>query len=281
MAQSMENPKVASSWQIVTRGPKAMSETQKVRISKATKDRLLQIGSPIGLLLVWELVVLSGMVNAKFFPAPTQIIGSFLHLASSGLLVLDLKASLYRILVGFILGAGPGLVIGLLMGLFPLVRAILDPVVSATYPIPKLALLPLFMLIFGIGNLEMILVIAAGAIYLVLINTVSGVVEIPKIYWDVAQDLNATWWQRFKTIALPGALPLIFTGLKLSIGMAILLIVAAESDGANHGVGFLIWRAYDIYDIRQMYVAFVLLSLMGYIFTVLINEIERWIIKWR
>ncbi|PSR24513.1 MAG: taurine ABC transporter permease [Sulfobacillus thermosulfidooxidans] len=265
----------------VIRGPGALQNISKPRISKSTKDRLLQIGSPIGLLAMWELVVLAGFVNDKFLPAPTQIIGSFINLATSGLLVLDLKASLYRILMGFFLGAGPGLILGLLMGLFPLVRAILEPVVAATYPIPKLALLPLFMLIFGIGNLEMILVIAAGAIYLVLINTLAGVVEIPKIYWDVARDLGAGWWDRFKTVAFPGALPLIFTGLKLSMGMAILLIVAAESDGANHGVGFLIWRAYDIYDIRQMYVAFVLLSLMGYIFTVIITEIERLVIKWR
>lgn len=167
------------------------------------------------------------------------------------------------------------------MGLFPFVRAVLEPVVSATYPIPKLALLPLFMLIFGIGNLEMILVIATGAIYLVLINTVSGVLEIPSIYWDVARDLKASGWDRFKTVALPGALPLIFTGLRLSMGMAVLLIVAAESDGANHGVGFLIWRAYDIYNIRQMYVAFVLLSLMGYLLTLIINEIEHLVVKWR
>ena len=281
MAQGLESQDLSARVQTVVRGARGTVEQRHSRLPKATKDRLLQIGSPIGLLALWELVVLAGLVNPKFFPAPTQIIGSFLHLATSGLLVLDLKASLYRILVGFVLGAGPGLIIGLLMGLFPLVRKILDPVVSATYPIPKLALLPLFMLIFGIGNLEMILVIASGAIYLVLINTMSGVLEIPKIYWDVAQDLGASWWDRFKTVAFPGALPLIFTGIKLSIGMAILLIVAAESDGANHGVGFLIWRAYDIYDIRQMYVAFVLLSLMGYVFTVIVNEIERWVVKWR
>lgn len=281
MAQGLESQELSARVHTVVRGARGTVEQRQSRLPRATKDRLLQIGSPIGLLALWELVVLSGLVNPKFFPAPTQIIGSFLHLATSGLLVLDLKASLYRILVGFVLGAGPGLIIGLLMGLFPLVRKILDPVVSATYPIPKLALLPLFMLIFGIGNLEMILVIASGAIYLVLINTMSGVLEIPKIYWDVAQDLGASWWDRFKTVAFPGALPLIFTGIKLSIGMAILLIVAAESDGANHGVGFLIWRAYDIYDIRQMYVAFVLLSLMGYVFTVIVNEIERWVVKWR
>lgn len=279
--QNIENREIPARTRTVTLTPATLKDAGRPRMSKATKDRLLQIGSPIALLILWEIVVLSGFVNAKFFPAPTQIIGSFLHLATSGLLVLDLKASLYRILLGFVLGAVPGLIIGLLMGLFPLVRAILDPVVSATYPIPKLALLPLFMLIFGIGNLEMILVIATGAIYLVLINTVAGVMEIPKIYWDVAKDLKADWWGRFKTVAFPGALPLIFTGLKLSIGMAILLIVAAESDGANHGVGFLIWRAYDIYDIRQMYVAFVLLSLMGYVFTVILNEIERFVIKWR
>lgn len=272
---SLEEP------QIIVRDPGAVQVVRSPLVSGSARDRLLQIGSPIGLLLLWELITKSGLVNTKFFPAPTDIIGSFVNLAASGLLWLDLKASLYRIVAGFLLGAVPGLIIGLAMGLFPLVRAILDPVVAATYPIPKLALLPLFMLIFGIGNEEMILVIASGAVFLVLINTVAGVVELDRIYWDVAKNLGAKWKDYFLTVAFPGALPLIFTGLKLAVGMAVLLIVAAESDGANHGVGFLIWRSYDIYDIRQMYVAFVLLSLIGYIFTVIINEIERWVVKWK
>ncbi len=281
MAQAFEPPAMPANAHQVVRAPGAVTGIKQSRLSKATRDRILQIGSPLGLLALWEVIVLAGMVNSRFLPAPTQIIGSFWNLASTGLLYLDLKASLYRILMGFVIGVVPGMVIGLSMGLFPIVRTIFDPVVSATYPIPKLALLPLFMLIFGLGNLEMILVIASGAIYLVLINTAAGVLEISQIYWDVAKDLGASWWDRFTTVALPGALPLIFTGLKLSIGMAVLLIVAAESDGANHGVGFLIWRAYDIYDIKQMYVAFVLLSLMGYVFTVVLNEIERWLVKWR
>ncbi|WP_053960429.1 ABC transporter permease [Sulfobacillus thermosulfidooxidans] len=281
MAQRIKTENLSPDLQVVIRKPFSGHASWRRDFTHSLNNRLIQLASPIALLIVWELIVLSGVVNAKFFPAPTEIVGSFWHLASSGLLYLDLKASLYRILAGFFLGAIPGLILGLLMGLFPFVRAVLEPVVSATYPIPKLALLPLFMLIFGIGNLEMILVIATGAIYLVLINTVSGVLEIPSIYWDVARDLKANWWDRFKTVALPGALPLIFTGLRLSMGMAVLLIVAAESDGANHGVGFLIWRAYDIYNIRQMYVAFVLLSLMGYLLTLVINEIEHVVVKWR
>ncbi|SMC04977.1 NitT/TauT family transport system permease protein [Sulfobacillus thermosulfidooxidans DSM 9293] len=281
MAQSIKTQNPSDNFQLVMRKPSSGHKSWTWGLRHSMNNRLIQLVSPLILLIVWEMIVLLGMVNAKFFPTPTQIVGSFWHLATTGLLYLDLKASLYRILAGFFLGAIPGLILGLLMGLFPFVRAVLEPVVSATYPIPKLALLPLFMLIFGIGNLEMILVIATGAIYLVLINTVSGVLEIPSIYWDVARDLKASGWDRFKTVALPGALPLIFTGLRLSMGMAVLLIVAAESDGANHGVGFLIWRAYDIYNIRQMYVAFVLLSLMGYLLTLIINEIEHLVVKWR
>lgn len=265
----------------VVRQPKAVKEQMSRKLGSAMQGRILQIGSPIGLLALWQAVVMAGLANPKFFPAPTQIVGSAIRLADSGALYLDMKASIYRILVGFLLGAIPGVMLGLSMGMVPTIRKILDPIVAATYPIPKLALLPLFMLVFGLGNLEMILVIASGAVYLALVNTAAGVLEIPKIYWDVAKDLRASWWERFRTIAVPGALPLIFSGLRLSVGMAIILIVAAESDGANHGVGYLIWRAYDIYDIKQMYVAFVLLSLMGWFFNLILDEIERRIVKWR
>ena len=154
MAQAFEPPAMPANAHQVVRAPGAVTGIKQSRLSKATRDRILQIGSPLGLLALWEVIVLAGMVNSRFLPAPTQIIGSFWNLASTGLLYLDLKASLYRILMGFVIGVVPGMVIGLSMGLFPIVRTIFDPVVSATYPIPKLALLPLFMLIFGLGNLE-------------------------------------------------------------------------------------------------------------------------------
>lgn len=283
MAQPNHNPSTLArgDGQMLVRDVGQVAGVRSPRMNAALRQRVMQIASPIGMLIIWEILSKTHVLNPKFFPAPTSIIGSFAHLVHDGQLYLDLKSSLLRIVLGFLLGSIPGLIIGLTMGLFPVVRAVLEPVVYAIYPVPKLALLPLFMLIFGIGNEEMIFVIAAGAIFEVLINTVTGVVELDHIYWDVAKNLGASSRDYYTTVAIPGALPMIFTGLKLSMGMAILLIVAAETDGANHGIGFLIWRSYDIYNIKAMYVAFVMIALVGYVATLLLNELEHYLVKWK
>jgi NitT/TauT family transport system permease protein len=245
------------------------------------KRRMLSIFSPIVMLLVWECFVRVGMLDSRFFPAPTKVIATLWEMIVDATLFTDLYASLIRIFGGLLLGAIPGLIIGLTMGLFPAVKAILDPIVAATYPIPKLALMPLIMIIFGLTELEKMIIIALGTFFLVLINTVAGVVNLDSIYWDVAKNYGASKKDYYLTVALPGALPMIFTGLKLGMGMALLLIVAAEMNGASSGIGYRIWESYSIFNIPEMYVSFVIMAILGYVFTVVLDEIERWIIPWK
>lgn len=193
----------------------------------------------------------------------------------------DIGISIYRIFGGFLLGAVPGLIIGLTMGLFPMVKAFMDPIVAATYPIPKLALMPLIMILFGLTELEKMVIIALGTFFLVLINTVAGVVNLDSIYMDVAKNYGASKKDYYLTVAFPGAMPMIFTGIKLGMGMALLLIVAAEMNGANAGIGYRIWESYAIFNIPEMFVSFIVMSLLGYVFTVFLDEMERWIIPWK
>jgi NitT/TauT family transport system permease protein len=199
----------------------------------------------------------------------------------SGLLFSDLGISLYRIFGGFLLGAIPGLLIGLTMGIFPIVKIIMDPVVAATYPIPKLAIMPLIMILFGLTELEKMVVIALGTFFIILINTCAGVVNLDKIYMDVAKNYGASKKGYYLTVALPGALPMIFTGIKLGMGMALLLIVAAEMNGASSGIGYRIWESYSIFNIPEMYVSFVVMAILGYVFTIVLDKIERLIIPWK
>ncbi len=183
--------------------------------------------------------------------------------------------------IGFLVGAIPGLVIGLTMGLFPLVRAALEPMVAALYPIPKIALLPLIMILFGIGEWSKYATIAIGVFFLVLINTVAGVVNIERIYLDVARNFGASRKDYYTTIALPGALPMIFTGIKLGMGMALLLIVAAEMIGAKSGIGYMIWTGYDTFFLEKMYVGLIIMAFLGYVSSLLLDEVERWIVPWK
>ncbi len=251
------------------------------KAAQLRRERIISIVSPFVAIVVWELLVRAALLDSRFFPPPTKIAVTFADLAASGELIEALKISLFRIGAGFLVGTIPALIIGLTMGLFPIVRAALEPVVAALYPIPKLALLPLIMLFFGLGEASKIATIAIGVFFLVLINTVAGVVNIPRIYMDVAKNFGASRKDYYLTIALPGALPLIFTGLKLGLGMALLLIVAAEMIGAKSGIGYMIWTGYGTFFLEKMYVGLVIMAFLGYAFSMILDELERLIIPWK
>lgn len=256
---------------------KAMtSKAQQLR-----RERILSIVSPIAMVVLWELLVRSALLDIRFIPPPSGIVGTFVEMGRSGELWSALSISLFRIFVGFIVGAVPAMLLGLTMGLFPLVRAALDPIVAAFYPIPKLALLPLIMLVFGIGEAGKVATIAIGVFFLVLINTVAGVINIDKIYLDVARNYGASKRDYYLTIALPGAMPLIFTGLKLGMGMALLLIVAAEMIGAKSGIGYMIWTGYQTFYMEKMFVGLTIMAVLGYGFSVSLDEIERKVLPWK
>ena len=245
------------------------------------RDRIISIASPLALLLLWELAVRAGLVDARFFPAPSRILGRLVGLAESGELWTNTWASLQRLFWGTLAGMIPALVLGLLVGLYRPVRAIVEPLVAATYPVPKSAILPLILLIFGLGEASKIVMVAIGVFYPVLINAAAGVGEIDRIYLDVGHNFRASRWQVFRTIALPGALPLVMVGIKLGVGMGLILIAIAEMVGAKSGLGYMIWNAWEVLSVETMYVGLLMIALLGFLFTFALNELEHWIIPWK
>jgi NitT/TauT family transport system permease protein len=232
-------------------------------------------------LLLWELCARTGVIDTRFFPAPTSIAAKLVELAESGELWSNLSASLQRLLWGTLLGGVPALAIGIVMGLYRPLRAAIDPLISATYPVPKSAILPLILLIFGLGETSKIVMVALGVFYPVVINTVTGVLQIDRIYLDVGKNFRASRWQTFRTIALPGALPSIMAGIKLGIGMGLILIAISEMVGAKTGIGFMIWDAWQVLSVETMYVGLVVISILGFVLTLILNEIEGWILPWK
>ncbi|MDF2502101.1 MAG: ABC-type transporter, integral rane subunit [Anaerosporomusa subterranea] len=243
--------------------------------------RLLSVLSPLTLLLLWEILARVNIIDIRLFSSPSLIFKSFIPLLISGELLYNTAISVERIFIGFAAGAIPGILIGMSMGLSPLIRSAVEPMIQATYPIPKLAIMPFILLVFGIGELSKVFTIAIGVFYLVVINTVAGVLNIEKIYLDVAKNFGASRKDFYMTVAFPGALPMIFAGLKLGMGMALILVVAAELSAAKAGVGWMIWRSYDMFDIEQMFVALIVLSFLGYLFTLMLDAIERWVLPWK
>ncbi len=244
-------------------------------------NRLLRVFSPLSLIALWEILARVGYVDARFFPSPSGILSVAERMLETGELLAHTAISVKRILIGFVIGAVPGILIGIAMGLWAPVRALIEPLIDATFPIPKIAVLPLFIMIFGLGEESKYAIIATAVIYLVLINTASGVRNIDKIYLDVGKNFHAGRLLVFTDIALPGALPMILAGLKLGMGVALLVIVSAEFVGAKSGIGFLIWTSWQVFEVEKMYVGLVVSALLGLITAVFLNWLERRLVPWK
>lgn len=244
-------------------------------------ERLISITSPLLLLLLWEFLGRVGALDQRFFPAPSAIVNTFARLLLSGELLGHVVISLSRVTIGFIIGTLPALFLGMLMGLSRYFRAALKPMVGALYPIPKTALFPLLLLLFGLGEPSKYAFVAIGVFFLILLNTMAGVMSIEQVYLDVGKNFGAKPRDLFFTIALPGALPLIFTGIRLAWGQALLLIVVGELLGARRGLGAFIWNAWQTFQVEQMYVGLVMVSLIGYVSFLILDELQRWLLPWK
>ncbi len=243
--------------------------------------RALSVLSPIALLAIWEGGAIVGVVDTRFFPAPTTIFGALGDLLRTGELQGHIAISLQRIAIGFVLGAIPGIVIGLAIGLVPVVRAIVQPLVDATFPIPKIAILPMVIMLFGIGEGSKYAIIAIAVLFLVLINTEAGVRNIDRIYLDVGRNYGASRLMFFTDIAFPGALPLIMAGLKLGMGVALIIIVSAEFVGARNGIGYLIWNSWSTFQVDRMYAGLMVTAILGFVSAVGLSALERALVPWK
>jgi len=237
--------------------------------------------SPLGVLLLWEICTRSGLIDARFFPAPSIIFHYLIFTSPDEGLLTDISASLYRIFWGYLTGCASGIALGVTMGLNHTVRMMIYPLVALLYPVPKIAILPLIMLIFGIGEMSKIVVVAIGSFFLVLINTLHGVDGIAKIYHDVAQVYRIKKTRFILRVIMPGALPAIFTGLKLAIGYSLVIVVAAEFSGADAGIGYLIWQSWETFSIKAMYAGIFVIGALGLAFSLILHFLERRLMPWR
>lgn len=250
-------------------------------LSMRARDRILSISSPLCLLVCWEIAAHFGFIDTRFFPAPSSIGAKLVQMFSSGELAAHTFISLQRLLLGIVIGGIPALILGIVMGLSRLVRAIIEPLIAAIYPIPKSALLPLSLLVFGLGEGSKVFMVAIGVFFPVVINATAGVLEISKVYLDVGRNFQVSRWNTFRTIALPGALPVIMTGFRLGIGLGLILIAVAEMVGAKSGLGYLIWTAWETFAVEQMYVGLFMIAIIGFAITIILKELERWVIPWK
>lgn len=282
MAQNRASSIQAQAREVVVPSLQAFEkELHKAAAKREFQERLVSLFSPLLLLILWELLVQVQILDFRFFSRPSVIAIFFWKMIVTGELLNHVNASLMRIAIGFIMGCVPGILLGIIMGLSRIVRAGINPMIAATFPIPKIAILPLILLIFGLGEQSKYVIVAIGTFYFVLINTMTGVMTIDKIYLDVGKNFGASRVNLWRTVALPGAFPMIFAGIKLGWGVALLLIVAAEFVGAKSGIGFLIWNSWQVFSIEQMFVGLIVISGIGFTSFLILDEVEKVVVPWK
>ena len=235
----------------------------------------------VALLAVWEAVARLGPVPPLFLPPPSSVAGEAARMIASGELARHLAVSLTRIGLGFALGAAIGTGVGLVLGTSRLAEAVGNPLIAVTYPVPKIALLPLMILWLGIGEAPKIAMIALGVFFPVAINTHAGVRDTEPLMVKAATSLGARRGQLLRKVILPSALPMILAGYRLGAGIALLLVVSAEMINATAGIGFLVLHAGDLMLTGQLMVGLALLSLLGLVSTWALRALETYLVPWR
>jgi len=236
---------------------------------------------PVIVIAIWQFAAVTGAINTQLFPAPSTVFARLVELTVSGVLGEHFLVSLQRAVIGLLWGAGLGLATGLLVGFSRFAERAVDPTVQMLRTVPLIAVTPLFILWFGFGEESKVMLIAVGAFFPIYVNAFLGVRAVDRKLFEMASTLGFTTWQRLRLVVLPGAMPNILLGLRLSIGMAWLCLVVAELMGATDGIGYLIQNARSLLDTATVMVGVVVFAVIGKLSDSLVRWLERRLLRWR
>lgn len=251
---------------------------------------------PVLLLLLWEAGSRFGLFSAVLLPSPTAVAikwwayllpmqpqeagQSTLAWMLSGELLHDAYSSLYRVIAGFIIGAGLALPLGLLMGASPRIYDLFNPLMQILRPIPPIAYIPLAILWFGLGNPPSFFLIAIGAFFPVLMNTIAGVRQVDGIYLRAARNLGVNQWTMFTRVILPAATPYILAGVRIGIGTAFIVVIVSEMIAVNDGLGFRILEAREFMWSDKIIAGMITIGLLGLAIDTAVSHLNNHLLRW-
>ena len=242
---------------------------------------LLGLGSVAAFLLFWEVSVALGWVNPLFTSSPSRIAATGYEMFADGSIYPDLIVSAQEFALGYGLAVIIGVPMGILMGWYSRLNAVLDPFVNALYATPRIALMPLIIIWFGIDIWAKIAVIFLSTVFPILVNTMTGVRTMERDFVKVARSFGATDGQLFKTVALPSSVPNLLTGLRLGLGHALIGIVVGEMYGASAGIGFMMQTAGATFQTDKVMVGIIIIAGAGMALTQVLKMIELRFDVWR
>ncbi|MDT8858920.1 ABC transporter permease [Alkalihalobacillus sp. MEB130] len=233
------------------------------------------------LLILWELSSRNGWVDSVSVPQVSQILKAWGGLIITGELFNQLLPSLARVFIGFLLAAAVAIPLGIIMGMFSPVYRLLEPITEFIRPIPASAYIPIAILFLGIGDEMKVFVIFLSCFFPILLNTYSGVRGVDPVLIDTGRTFGVPKVQSLYQIILPASLPTVLTGLRISIGIAIMVAVVAEMISGNNGIGYYILDMQRIFRVAEMFAGIFTLGILGYTINYLFLVLEKYLLRWR
>lgn len=243
-------------------------------------DRLIPWLVPLTLLMVWQLLAQGGLINSRVLPAPTAVAEAALRLTTSGELLTHLSISTWRATVGFLIGGGLGLFFGVVNGVFRPAELLADSSIQMIRNIPHLAMIPLVILWFGIGDQARIFLVALGVLFPIYVNTFYGIRAIDPGLIEMGQVYGLSPRQLFFQIILPGSLPSVLVGLRYALGIMWLTLIVAETIAAGSGIGYMAMNAREFMQTDVVVLAILLYALLGKLADSAVRWLERLWIAW-
>ncbi len=245
--------------------------------------RVLAVGLilPAALLALWQVSAERHWIDTLFYPAPSVILERTRDHLGDGRLLDDSRITLKRLLIGFAVGAIPGIVIGLGAGIVPAVRQALYPLATALYVVPRIALLPLVLVAFGIGDTARVFMVAFSVLFICFFSALSAAEQVERTHVDTARAFGANYDRVVRSVLLPGSAAAIFSGLRVAMGVALIIIVGTEFLASNDGLGAFIWRSYQIFDFPSMYSGIVAVTVLGVLINSAIVATEWLLLPWK
>lgn len=255
----------------------------KAAAARNSRRSVLVRGSmiPVVVVVSWQLLSALGILSAQQFSSPLRIAEQFGSLIASGELLHHLKISVVRALLGFVLGGGSGLLLGLLSGMYRRVEEYVNPTVHMLRTVPLLAITPLFIMWFGFGELSKVLLISLGAFFPLYVNTFQGVRNVDAKLFDVSRVLEFDRYSQITRLVIPAALPNILLGIRLSLSISWLCLVVAELLGADAGVGYMIQDARAFMQTDVVFVGIIVFAAVGKLTDSFVRLLENRLLKWQ
>lgn len=235
---------------------------------------------PVGVVIIWQLLSMVGAIPAQVLPAPLSVVTAAITLAETGELFTNIGVSALRAISGFVVGGSIGFALGLINGLSRLSETLFDTTVQMLRTIPNLALLPLVILWFGIGDEARLFLISLGVMFPIYLNTFHGIRNIDPGLIEMGQVYGLNFWQLLWKIILPGAMSSILVGVRFSLGIMWLTLIVAETIAADSGIGYMATNAREFMQTDVVVLAIVLYALFGKLADVIARALERYWLRW-